>query len=294
MKASRNSRRATRRALKQATNRIRWADGPERSFWRTPTFGVIAAGVAITGVGIVTAHKASADPRLADPGCDIYTVQPGDNLSKIARSHGFTVDTIIGWNPQITNPSLIYVDDQVCVGRSGVERLPGVNEVQKVAPVVVAPQVEWPGFNPFIPGEVVQDGVVSQGLILRALYDAGARGNALIGIAAVTECESNRRLNAEGDHDLRDQTWDVSLTPWQIRGAKNQQGKGTARDVDALRADPVRHGAAAAVEIYQAALAKGRDPLAPWTCHLNRNDRAFVAPYTELARQMGLLDGGAR
>ena len=158
--------------------------------------------------------------------------------------------------------------------------------MQRVVKVIA---VDWPGFNEFIPGERVVDGVASQGLILRALYDVGARGNQLIGLAAITEGESNRRLNAEGDQHLADRTWDASVTPWQIRSQNQQRGKGTARDLDALRADPLGHGALAAVEIYQAALEQGRDPLSPWTAHLKGNDRSFVEPYRSLAQQMGLL-----
>lgn len=143
----------------------------------------------------------------------------------------------------------------------------------------------------WLDGEQVHNGVASQALILRTLFNEGARGNKLIGLAAVTQGESNRRLNSEGDQHLADKTWDASISPWQIRSENKQRGKGTARDIEALRARPLEHGAAAASEIYYAALAAGRDPLSPWTAHLLKNDRAFLEPYRLLAQRLGMLDG---
>jgi hypothetical protein len=257
--------------------------------------------------GVIGVGTASADPRrpAIDPGldCTLYPVVSGDTLSAIARRNGLTLGDIIARNPHLTNPSLIYPQDQVvirCTPKPDVRPAPSSTEpptttaapqpapeMQRVEkPAIV---IDWPGFNDFIPGEQIVDGVASQSLILRALWDAGARGNQLIALAAVTEMESNRRINAEGDHELRDATWDLSLTPWQIRSAKNQKGKGTARDVDALRADPIGHGAAAAVEIYDAALAAGRDPVSPWTAHLKGHDRSFLEPYRLLATALGML-----
>lgn len=272
---------------------------------------------AMTVAGVVlggSAASAAPEPQrpTLDPQqvCNLHTVVSGDTMSRVAKRAGITLEDFIARNRHVANPNLIYVNDVLvinCEARTvatttTLSTVPTTTtapssppptappaEVQRV--VKPAPSVEWPGANPFIPGEQVVDGVASQSLILRALHNAGARGNQLVGLAAVTECESNRRLNAEGDQELRDHAWDMSLTPWQIRGAKNQQGKGTARDVDALRADPLGHGAAAAVEIYAAALAQGRDPLNPWTCHLNRHDRSFIEPYRSLAQQLGMLDG---
>jgi hypothetical protein len=259
----------------------------------------IRAAIPVTLAGVVvSAHAAGADPRLAPPEqrmCEIVVVEPGDSMSKLGASRGLALAEVLGLNGHIENPNLIYPGDEIVVGctiglepppPAPVEAVP-VNEVPR-APRP-APTVEWPGFNPFIPGEVVVDGVASQSLILRTLYDAGARGNQLIGLAAITEGESNRRLNAEGDEHLADRTWGPSVTPWQIRSANAQRGHGTARDLDALRADPLGHGAAAAIEIYDAALTAGRNPLGPWTAHLKGNDRSFIEPYRSLAEQMGLL-----
>lgn len=287
---------------------IRWRPsrrpGPARA---AAALTIVAVGGYACATKADAAQRPTLDPTLT---CDLYTVRAGDWMSKIAVKNGLTAQELIARNPHVPDPNRIWPGDELvlrCTPRKPTTTTTTTTTTpapsSTVPPVEVnamqaapkpAPVVEWPGAMPFIPGEQVVDGVASQALILRSLYNAGARGNLLIGLAAVTEGESNRRLNAEGDHDLRDATWDVSLTPWQIRGDKNQQGKGTARDVDALRADPLGHGAAAAVEIAQAKLAQGRDPLSPWTAHLVGNDRSFVAPYTDLARQMGLLDGGAR
>lgn len=270
--------------------------------WKRTTAAVIA-GVIVAACASTAdaAQRPTLDPTLS---CTIHTVAAGDWMSKIAVKNGLTTQELVARNPHVPDPNRIWPGDELVL--SCAPRKPVVSPTTTAAPTTTAPALEvnamqaapkpapvvaWPGAMPFIPGEQVVDGVASQALILRSLYNAGARGNLLVGLAAVTEGESNRRLNAEGDHELRDATWDVSLTPWQIRGAKEQRGKGTARDVDALRADPLGHGAAAALEIAEAKLAQGRDPLSPWTAHLVGNDRSFVAPYTELAQKMGLLDG---
>src|SRR4029077_8825188 len=47
-------------------------------------------------------------PACADePGCSLYTVQPGDRLSTIAGRFGITLEAILAANPAITDPSLI-------------------------------------------------------------------------------------------------------------------------------------------------------------------------------------------
>ena len=43
----------------------------------------------------------------------VYTVQPGDTLSAIARKFKTTVDHILALNPQITNPNLIRVGEKI-------------------------------------------------------------------------------------------------------------------------------------------------------------------------------------
>jgi lysozyme len=43
----------------------------------------------------------------------LYLVQPGDTLKRIADRAGVTVDQILAWNPQITNPNRIFAGDTI-------------------------------------------------------------------------------------------------------------------------------------------------------------------------------------
>ena len=49
----------------------------------------------------------------------IYTVKPGDTLSKIAREYGTTVNEIVSLNPSIKNPNLIYPGEQFTIKNNG-------------------------------------------------------------------------------------------------------------------------------------------------------------------------------
>jgi lysozyme len=53
-----------------------------------------------------SAPKPAAKPA-AKPSAQYYTVQKGDNLTKIAKKYGTTVQQIVAWNG-IKNPNLIY------------------------------------------------------------------------------------------------------------------------------------------------------------------------------------------
>ena len=41
------------------------------------------------------------------PSAEYYTVKKGDNLTKIAKKYGTTVNQLVAWN-NIANPNLIY------------------------------------------------------------------------------------------------------------------------------------------------------------------------------------------
>lgn len=58
---------------------------------------------------------------------DIYVVQEGDNLFRIAERFGTTVQEILALNPNITTPSLIYADQQLRL-RADVELSPTETE----------------------------------------------------------------------------------------------------------------------------------------------------------------------
>ena len=58
---------------------------------------------------------------------DIYTVQPGDSLWKIAVKYKVGLSEIIGANPQFDNPNLIYPKDKVIVPLDNPE-IKGIEE----------------------------------------------------------------------------------------------------------------------------------------------------------------------
>lgn len=263
-----------RRAMKRKPDRIRWADGPERPFWKTPAVGV-TAGVVILGVGAFTAHRADADARLAEPGCQIYTVQPGDNLSRIAAAHGYTLDTILAWNPQFPNPHLIFVDDEVCVGRN-----------EATAELVNEMQSARPNLDAYI-AERDPDGRATQRAVLAALVKAGAHGTQLVTLAAITEGESGRKIDALGDTGIQTSKWGPSGGVFQIRSVKAERGQGTTRDLD--RVLTLEGGALSAVELWNQAQERGQDPGSPWTAYLKGWHRAHLETYTNLARAEGWL-----
>ena len=53
--------------------------------------------------------------RVPPPSGQLYYVQQGDTLRKIAAKFSTTLDAILKLNPQITNPNLIYVGQAVSI-----------------------------------------------------------------------------------------------------------------------------------------------------------------------------------
>ena len=45
----------------------------------------------------------------------IYQIKKGDNLTRIAKAHGCSVNDLLKWNPKITDKSLIYAGDYLYI-----------------------------------------------------------------------------------------------------------------------------------------------------------------------------------
>ncbi len=61
-----------------------------------------------------------------------YTVKKGDTLYKIAKNHGITLQRLIGLNPSITNPNLIFPGQRVQVKEEISESTPAKGRVDMV------------------------------------------------------------------------------------------------------------------------------------------------------------------
>lgn len=286
-----------RRAMKRKPDRIRWADGPERPFWKTPAVGV-TAGVVILGVGAFTAHRADADARLAPPeqrGCDIVVVQPGDWATRLAP--GVPLDTLAELNPHIPNLNLIFPGDELVTGCH-----PGpaaaVNEVQRATA---------PGLEQYVdeaePCTVAGRSTTCQTWrsIIATLYLDGVRGNDLVTLAAITAPESGRAMSSVGDTDaryLRD-GWLGSFGVFQIRSNAQHTGSGNYRDVERNRT--WRGNAASAVEMYENAKQRRAQgmihpvtkrvwtPFDDWSAYLGNLHVGHLDTVRAVAEQIGAL-----
>ncbi len=65
-------------------------------------------------VSPVSSPSLSNESSFASPSSNpTYTVESGDTLDKIARQHGVGLNELLAANPQINNPDVIYVGDQI-------------------------------------------------------------------------------------------------------------------------------------------------------------------------------------
>src|SRR5690606_168797 len=140
-------------------------------------------------------------PNVAGPSTcgPVYTVEPGDWLSRIARECNTTVEAIVAANPSLENPSLIYPGRQLImpgyVGRDAepqvvVDRLsaaPGTTlrvyaaGLEPFAEVVLGLAIA-PGNQPYFTTSVTTNanGELSTGLVLPPEAAAGQRWVAFV------------------------------------------------------------------------------------------------------------------
>lgn len=89
----------------------------------TPTSAPATATPSTTAVPTYTPTPVPPTPTPLPAGQVEYTVQPGDNLFRIALRHGTTVEAVASAN-DITNPALIYVGQVLTVPSSGGQQPP--------------------------------------------------------------------------------------------------------------------------------------------------------------------------
>ena len=53
------------------------------------------------------------------PGGTLYTIRAGDTLNAIARRNNITLNALLAANPQIKNPDMISVGQQICIPGRG-------------------------------------------------------------------------------------------------------------------------------------------------------------------------------
>jgi LysM repeat protein len=79
---------------------------------------------------------------------EFYIVKRGDTLGKIAAMHRVTLDQILEWNPQITNPDIIHPNQRIRVRppetHGEFEPFPGADFFQSS---VTSPVIEAMGYR---------------------------------------------------------------------------------------------------------------------------------------------------
>ena len=71
--------------------------------------------------------NAPAQQQPAAPQQQKYTIKSGDNLTKIAQANGVTLQALIAANPQISNPNLIYPNQEINIPAKAGESMIGNN-----------------------------------------------------------------------------------------------------------------------------------------------------------------------
>ena len=90
---------------------------------------LVALAIALAGI-LYPADAMAAAASSARPGCAaVYSVQRGDNLTRIARRHGVTVHDLAAAN-QLRNVNRVYAGQRLCIPIAGVHG-PGTPSVQR-------------------------------------------------------------------------------------------------------------------------------------------------------------------
>lgn len=251
------------------------------------TIAATATAILLTTPIIPTAADAHLDPpgRKAPTGCTAITVQPGDTVWAIAKANTLTLDQIATLNPHITNLNLIRPGDQIavtCKPNSVALAIP--QTVTRTATTTTAPATTTtlPGIEKWA-DEHEPDGRLTWHAIIANLYIHGdMRGENLITLAAIAECESNRWPNAIGDNHLTNSKWGPSYGIWQVRSINDAARTGAPRDPDALQTS-VAHQAWAASEVWRSQGFKA------WTCYVNGHHRGLIETVRQAAAEIGAI-----
>ena len=207
-------------------------------------------------------------------------IQKGDTVWAISVANHVELAIIAELNRQIPDLNLVRPGDQICLTR----------DVEKA---VLAPAVVLERLEP-TPAQIAEWATerdtpnhLTDRAILALLWQAGARGDQLIGLAALVEGESHKRTDAVGDEHLADDTWGPSVGPWQIRTVRADTGKGTVRDI--RRVSTPEGNAEAAVALWDQSVARGKHGGQPWTAHLLGQDRPHIPYFRGLASELGMV-----
>jgi len=235
--------------------------------WRWAVAGVGTTACAMLAAGLALTTPADA-ARLAPEGCAAVTVQRGDTAWSIARANGLTLDQVSERNPHIGNLSLIHPGDEIVISCD-------------LADPVLAPPASVVNVDAWL-GETEADGVtMSWHSVVANLYVQGMRGDDLITLAALAQCESSRVPTQVGDKDLTNSTYGPSYGFLQVRSLWEQYGTNGPRDAQAL-ASSVSHQAWAAVEVL---LSQG---FRAWTCYRQGKHLPLLDTVRQAAAEMGV------
>lgn len=85
--------------------------------------GIYNYNLIYAGQRLTVPNGSTVPPVTPPPSGSTYVIQSGDTLRKLATRWGVTVDAILAINPQIKNPSLIYVGQ--VINKPGSSETPG-------------------------------------------------------------------------------------------------------------------------------------------------------------------------